>query len=105
MAIRPHLPLDERLSILRASDNLRPWQSLDDKRVCILCQKTFTGRQVEIVRGRTGAFHLHCPTERCNSGPSQWVFPGNPLISETAYHDWQRTFDAHNDADAASVAA
>ena len=90
MAIRPHLPLDERLQILRRADQFRTWSSLDDKRVCILCYKKFSGRQIEITRSRTGGYELHCPTERCNAGPNQWVYPGNPLISEAAYADWQR---------------
>ena len=30
-----HLKLDDRLSILRAEDRFRNWESLDDKRVCM----------------------------------------------------------------------
>ena len=90
MAIRPHLPLDERLTILRATDQFRNWSSLDDQRVCILCEKEFSGRQVEIIKARGGRYRLHCPTEGCNSGPGHWVYPGNPLVSEAAYQDWQR---------------
>jgi hypothetical protein len=90
MAIQPHLPLDERLLILRKADQFRTWSSLDDKRVCILCNKEFSGRQVEISRSRTGRNELRCPTDGCNARPSQWVYPGNPLISEAAYADWQR---------------
>jgi hypothetical protein len=84
MAIQPHVPLDERLSILRAADQFRPWNSLDDERVCILCDRHFTGRQVELTRGRSGNYQLGCPTQKCNAGPSQWVYLGNPLVSEPA---------------------
>ena len=91
MAIRPHLPLDERLLILRAADQVRTWASLDDKRVCILCDKEFSGRQVGIIRTRGGRrFQVRCPTEGCTAGPSQWVYPGNPLVCEAAYRDWER---------------
>ena len=90
MAIRPHLPLDERLLILRATDPFRTWSSLDDKRVCILCDKKFSGRQVEITRSRSGGYQLHCPTDGCDAGPRRWVYPGNPLVSEAAYKDRQR---------------
>jgi hypothetical protein len=90
MAIKPHLPLDERLSVLRENDRFRNWSSLDDQRVCILCEKQFTGRQVEISRNRTGRYELHCPTQGCKGGPNHWVYPGNPLVSEAAYKDWQR---------------
>jgi hypothetical protein len=90
MAIQPHLPLDERLTILRQTDQFRTWSSLDDKRVCVLCDKTFSGRQVGISRNRAGRIQLHCPTDRCGAGPGHWVYPGNPLISEAAYQDWNR---------------
>jgi hypothetical protein len=90
MAIRPHLPLDERLTILRSTDQFRNWNSLDDNRVCILCEKQFSGRQVGITRGRGGRYRLHCPTDGCKAGPEHWVYPGNPLVSQAAYQDWQR---------------
>ena len=102
MAIQPHLPLEERLSHLRAADHFRHWSSLDDKRVCILCERKFNGRQVGISRTRGGRVRLHCPTEACNAGPSQWVYPGNPLVSETAYADWQRALE-NTDAESSSA--
>ena len=77
----------DRLSILCREDGYREWRSLDDKRFCILCERTFTGRQVEL-QMRRGRFSLHCPTEDCNSTPRQWVHPGNPLVSDKAYQDW-----------------
>jgi hypothetical protein len=99
VASRPHLPLDARFLILRETDQCRTWSSLDDKRVCILCDKQFSGRQVEITRSRTGRYELHCPTDGCNAGPSQWVYPGNPLVSKVAYADWQRALmDSDMDA-------
>lgn len=101
MAIRPHLPLDERLRILRESDQFRNWSSLDDKRVCILCDRKFSGRQVKIIRRRTGRYQLHCPTDGCRAGPSQWVYTGNPLVSKAAYADWQRALFG-SDIDSAS---
>jgi len=91
MAIRPHLPLDERLLILRSADKFRKWNSLDDQRVCILCYQKFSGRQVEVSRSRSGDYHIHCPTDGCNASVVHWVYPGNPLLSEAAYADWQRT--------------
>jgi hypothetical protein len=93
MATRPHLPLDERLRFLRAADKFREWTSLDDQRVCVLCDKTFNGRQVEMRRDRTGHIRLRCPTEGCNGELSHWVYPGNPLISEIAFQDWQRALN------------
>jgi len=96
------LPSEERLALLRAADQLRHWSSLDDNRVCILCERKFNGRQVGISRGRGGRVRLHCPTEGCNAGPSQWVYPGNPFVSEAAYADWQRAL-ANTDAESSSA--
>ena len=103
MAIQPHLPLEERLALLRTADQFRQWSSLDDERVCVLCERKFSGRQVGIRRGRGGRVHLHCPTENCNGGPSQWVYTGNPLLSKAAYADWQRALGS-TDAELSSAA-
>lgn len=101
MAIRPHLPLDDRLMILRATDRFRNWNSLDDQRVCILCDKEFTGRQVVITGVRSRQYRLRCPTNGCNGRPHHWVYPGNPLTSEAAYQDWQRALIASQTSAAA----
>ena len=80
---------DERLSILRAYDHFREWQSLDDRRVCVVCDRSFSGHEVQIVMIGND-YKLHCPTAACESGVHQWVYPGNPLLSDTAYADWWR---------------
>ena len=51
-----HFKLDDRLSILRAGDRFRKWNSLDDQRVCSVCERKFKGRQVEIRRFRGGRY-------------------------------------------------
>jgi hypothetical protein len=81
---------EDRLSILRAEDQFRRWNSLGDERFCILCEKKFNGRQVEIRRFANGKHELRCPTEACDSGPHQWVYPGTPLISDIVNPDWWR---------------
>ena len=83
-----HPKPEDRLSILRSEDQFRRWNSLDDKRVCILCERKFNGRQVEVRRFTNGKHALHCPTEGCDSGPHQWVYPGTPLISDIVDPDW-----------------
>ena len=42
-----NVKLDE-LSILRAGDRFRKWNSLDDRRVCSVCERKFKGKQIEI---------------------------------------------------------
>jgi len=81
---------EDRLSILRTEDQFRRWNSLGDERFCILCEKKFNGRQVEIRRFANGKHELHCPTEACDSGPHQSVYPGTPLISDIVNPDWWR---------------
>jgi hypothetical protein len=63
---------EQRLEILRAADPERTWYSLDDKRVCAVCDRIFGGRQVEIQRDQRGRFSLGCPTPACPSTMSQW---------------------------------
>ena len=80
---------DERLSVLRAYDHFREWQSLDDERVCVVCDRSFNGHEIQIVMIGND-YKLHCPTSACESGVHQWVYPGNPLLSDTTYADWWR---------------
>ena len=68
---------EDKLALLQATDLRRKWHSLDDQRVCVLCDRTITGRQVVVTREPGGAFSLHCPTEGCPSVPSDWFYQGN----------------------------
>jgi hypothetical protein len=83
-----HVKLDDRLSILRERDRFRKWESLDDQRVCNVCERKFKGRQIEIRRFPGGRCKLYCPTLGCPSGPHQWVYPQTPVVSEMAKHVW-----------------
>ena len=67
-----HLTLEERLDLLRAADKERKWHSLDDERVCVVCNRVFTGRQIRIRRDQRGRFLLHCPTDDCPSCAPHW---------------------------------
>jgi hypothetical protein len=74
----PHSLLpEEKLVILQGSDPRRKWYSLDDQRVCVLCDRAITGRQIEIRREAAGTFSVHCPTPDCPSVPSDWFYQGN----------------------------
>lgn len=78
--------------MLRNSDRWRGWQSLRDRRVCVLCDRKFSGRQVKVQRASGGGFDVKCPTRGCNSTPHEWVYPGNPLVSDASWRDWLRVF-------------
>ena len=67
----------ERLEILRAGDKLRTWSSLDDERRCVLCERTLSGWQVEVLRDQRGRHLLKCPTSGCGPFAVHWFYLGN----------------------------
>jgi len=78
--MQERLNSQERLEILRTVDKHRRWYSLDDKRVCAVCDKVISGRQIGI-RGGPGRYTLHCPTPDCPSNFSHW-FLYRPLDAD-----------------------
>lgn len=88
--MQKHLTSEDRLDILRASDSRRKWSSLDDRRVCMRCNKFINGRQIEILRDQRGRFLLRCPTPDCLSTVEDWFYLGsaptgeNRAVSRTA---------------------
>ena len=68
---------EERLEILQAGDKLRTWSSLDDERFCILCERTISGWQIEILRDQRGRYLLKCPTPDCSSFAAHWRYIDN----------------------------
>lgn len=72
-----HLPPEEKLAILQTADSRRKWYSLDDQRICVLCERTITGRQIEVIREANGAWSLRCPTDGCSSLPGDWFYHGS----------------------------
>ena len=78
-----HLPLAEKLLALREADTFRKWYSLDDRRVCVLCDRVINGRMIDIHPERNGSYHVHCPTPGCPSTPRDWFYHG-PGRSGTA---------------------
>ena len=67
-----HFPPEERLDILKAADSQRKWYSLDDERVCAICNRVFTGRQIDIQRNHQGHYFLSCPTPGCRANINHW---------------------------------
>jgi hypothetical protein len=72
-----HLIPEERLQILRKADRFRRWNSLDDERVCVVCERIFSGRQIEIIRDQRGRQLLKCPTDGCPSFVAHWFYVGS----------------------------
>jgi len=69
--MQPRLNSKERLKILQTADNHRRWYSLDDKRLCAVCERIISGHEIEI-RGGPEHYTLHCPTQDCPSNFSHW---------------------------------
>lgn len=84
---------DQKLRLLQAAGAGRGWVSLEETRRCVLCERTFSGREAQVVWSRSGEPRLRCPTQGCRAKPSQWIHPGNPLTSEEAWRDWVRLLD------------
>jgi hypothetical protein len=84
---------EDKLDLLRKADPGCKWDSLDDRRTCILCERTFSGRQVLVAKTRGGRTQLRCPSAGCVGTPREWVHPGNPLISDEVWNDWARLLD------------
>jgi hypothetical protein len=92
----------DKLTILRREDHFRAWQSLDDMRECALCGKNFSGHEV-VVLEKGDHYELQCPTLGCQSRVHEWVFTGNPSISEKAYPDWWKALGDSADNRAQAV--
>ena len=91
---------EDKLDLLRQADPDAKWESLDEKRCCVLCERTFSGRQVIVARTRGGKTLLRCPTEGCTGPAREWVHPGNPLLSDDAWADWSRLLQSAKQATA-----
>jgi hypothetical protein len=78
-----------RLHILNGTQPRHPWKTVKEKRHCIACQRSFSGRQVIVRWVRCGVTHLKCPTPHCESRPHHWVRTGNPLVNESVWLDWE----------------
>ena len=65
---------EEKLEVIRRLDSAGTWESLDSFVYCSVCNKLFSGRQIEVLGDpwRPEPLRLHCPTAECNSTPSDW---------------------------------
>jgi hypothetical protein len=77
------LPHADKLDTLRRLDQSREWQSLDDRRYCLVCGNLITGWKIQVIAEspETGPLQIVCPTEHCNSIPMDWVLPTDELLA------------------------
>lgn len=96
-SMNKHVGLDEKLAVLQANDGYRKWDSLDDPRVCIRCEKLINGRMIDIWQDRDGTYRLHCPTPGCSGTIRDWFYGGfkrahHPKITQERRSDPQLEF-------------
>ena len=95
-----------RLQLLRENDRLREWHALSKSRVCVPCGRRLTGRTIVISRTKNRIF-FRCPTPGCVGSLDDFAAPGDPLLDDNVWQDWERTLKARefaDDADSISLA-
>jgi hypothetical protein len=67
---------EDKLKWLRRLDADREWESLDDRRVCRRCGRTFSGRHLQLVGGTRGhgPIRFVCPTPNCLATLADWLY-------------------------------
>lgn len=76
MSMNRRLGLQDKLAVLQESDSYRKWYSLDDCRVCVLCEKLISGRMIDVWQDEIGTYLLHCPTPGCPGTLRDWFYCG-----------------------------
>ena len=74
------LPDAEKLALLNAHAIVGPtWESLEERRWCLHCEQTFTGRAVRVYPDRSfpEGYSLACGTPDCDGSPLDWHEEGS----------------------------
>ena len=85
--MRLQLTVPEKLERLNAAQPRSPWRSISERRRCIACEQLFRGENVVMRQTRAQPVQLACP--KCGAGPALWVRPGDPLLDDEVWNDWQ----------------
>ena len=74
----------DKLDTLRRLDHFREWQSLDERRYCLVCGNLITGWEIQVTADNPEKRPLRviCPTEHCNSIPMDWVIPTEEILAK-----------------------
>jgi hypothetical protein len=78
-----------RLRLLRQHDRTRTWNSVREKRICMLCGCEFEGVQIRL-SVRAGKPVFGCPEPGCRGSLPHFAACGNPLLDDEAWSDWMR---------------
>ena len=81
----------DKLDTLRRLDQFREWQSLDEKRYCLVCGTLITGWEILVIADNSDprSRQAICPTEDCHSIPMDWIRPTEEILASfsTQKHD------------------
>jgi hypothetical protein len=82
----------EKLEILRRLDQFREWDSLDERRYCLVCGEIITGREINVIRATraNASLRITCPTENCNAMPMEWVQTTDDVLIRIAMVEFER---------------
>lgn len=61
---------------LQEADSYRRWHTLDDRRICLLCDKVITGHEIKIRPLGHGTYRPQCPTRGCRASAREWFYHG-----------------------------
>ena len=77
---------EEKLNVLRRLDQFRQWDSLGEKRYCLVCGEIFTGREIQVIEStdEDAPLRVICPTEHCHAIPMEWVPPTEDVLIKIA---------------------
>jgi hypothetical protein len=78
----------DKLELLQRLDQFQKWNSLDDKRYCLWCNKIITGYEIQVIGGTrgTGPLRIICATKGCHSIPMDWTVPSDEALSKYRGH-------------------
>jgi hypothetical protein len=88
MSLLPPIELSDgdKLDVLQRLDQFRKWNSLEEKRYCLVCGSIITGNDIQVIGGTRGAGPLRmvCPSNGCHSIPMDWVRPTDEVLANMA---------------------
>src|SRR5882762_5476357 len=84
----------EKLAILQRLDQFRQWNSLNEKRYCLVCGEIITGREIRVIMDTRGnrSLRIICPTKYCDAMPIEWVWPTDDVLITIAMVEAERSW-------------
>jgi hypothetical protein len=83
---------EEKLDLLQRLDRFRVWETLNEKRYCLVCGKIISGREIQVVRNTSEnePLRIVCPTAHCDARPVAWARPTEEVLIATVEGERRR---------------